>query len=198
MVLELVFFVLVFFEVVFFEPVFFRDGDLRALDLRLTADFFVTFFLDFVDGLRVDRFVAVTFLRDAFFVAVFFADFLADFFATLRPGFRPTLFLDDFLRAADFREDAALVRDFFRLTFRFLPAAFLLDGALRDAAFFLLAPAALRFLLAAFFAGISTPAGLRKTRNYTSLAPTWKRNLGRLRLREQGRRGRQDPGRPAP
>jgi hypothetical protein len=43
-----------------------------------------------------------------------------------------------------------------------LPVVFLLAAALRGAAFFLLVPALLRFLLAAFFAGIRAPAGSEK------------------------------------
>ena len=138
-----------FFDVAFFE------GFLPA-----------AFFFDVLAGDRAD---AGFFLRETFFDAVFVDFFLlgrlraTGFFAAffLLRAFLATFFLAD-LRAAGLRcaavffFDAFLVEDFFLvlLTLRFFPEDFLRTPGFREDARALLAPARLRFLLAAFLAGM--------------------------------------------
>lgn len=140
----------------FFGAAALREGVLRD------ADFFDVFFFDALAALREAVFLVAAFFRDVFFAA----DLLADFFVERAADFRATAFFDDFFRAAVLRPGFDFTLDFtlelFELTFRLLPVAFLPAAALRGAAFFLLVPAFLRFLLAAFFAGIRTPAGSEK------------------------------------
>ena len=188
----------VFFELDFLLPAFFGAAAFREGVFARAADFFDVFFFDGLAALR-----EAVFLLDAFFREVFFAaDLLADFFAERAAAFRVAVFFDDLFRAAVLRLAFALAFDFtfelLALTFRLLPVAFLPAAALRVAAFFLLVPALLRFLLAAFFAGIRTPAGLRKTRNYTSLAligkPEKRRfSAGPEKPAEAAKRGRKSP-----
>jgi hypothetical protein len=147
-----------FLEVDFFFVAFFgaalRDGDFAAADF-FDAFFFAVAFFGLLAALCDADLFAVTFFRDAFLAAVF----LADFFADLPAALRATVFFDVFFRAAVLLFDVAFTLDFFRLTLRLLPVDFLLPAALRDAAFFRLAPALFRFLLAAFFAGIPGTCG---------------------------------------
>jgi hypothetical protein len=128
---------------------------LRDTDF-LPAAFFVAFLPDVFRpaGFFAEAFF-VTFRRDGFLAADFFAVFLAVGLAAFRAAvFRDDFFRGDFVRAADLRADAVFDLDFFLVTLRFVPVAFLPADVLRDAALFLPPPAALRLLLAAFFAGI--------------------------------------------
>lgn len=151
-----------FFELTVFLLLGFRAAAFFGAAALRDADFFDVFFFDALAALRDAVFRVAAFFRDVFFAA----DLLADFFVERAADFRATVFFDDFFRAAvllpglDFTLDFTL--ELFELTFRLLPVAFLPAAALRGAAFFLLAPALLRFLLAAFFAGIRTPAGSGK------------------------------------
>jgi hypothetical protein len=121
----------------FLPAVFFAEGFaavfLRAAAFPAPFDFLLTFFVAF------------------FLTGVLEADFLVDF--------RTDFFVDfldaaGFFRAAVFFFDAFLAEDFFALSLRFLPGAFLLAADFRDAVVFLPLPARFCFLLAAFFAGI--------------------------------------------
>lgn len=145
-----------------FFAAFFGAAALRDGVFERDADFFAAFFFDGLAALREAVFFVVAFFRDAFFAA----GLLALFFAEPAADFRAAAFFDDFLRAADLLFDVAFVLDFdldfLGLTLRLLPVVFLAAAALRGTAFFLLVPALLRFLLAAFFAGIRTPAGSEK------------------------------------
>lgn len=143
-----------------------RDAALVAAVLLVA--FFDTFFPALPAVFLVDVFVAVTFFRDVFFRADLRLDAVG-----VRPALRLAALRDDFLRGADLPADAPALA-FRELTFRFLPVTLLPAEALRDPLFFRATPAAFCFLLAAFFAGMVPPAGPRKTRNYTSLARTWK------------------------
>jgi hypothetical protein len=160
--LTVVFFELDFLLLAFFGAAAFREG-VFARD----ADFFDVFFLEELAALRDADFFDAAFLREVFFAAFLLADFFAEREADFREtAFFEVFFFDDFLRTAVLRRGFAFAFDFtfelLGLTFRLLPVAFLPAAALRPAAFFLLAPALLRFLLAAFFAGIRTPAGSGK------------------------------------
>ncbi len=137
------------FFAAFFGAAALRDGVARAAD----------FFFDGLAALREAVFFVVVFFRDTFFAEVFL---LALFFAEPAADFRATAFFDDFLRETDLLFDVDFDLDFLALTLRLLPVVFLPAAALRGTAFFLLVPALLRFLLAAFFAGIRTPAGSEK------------------------------------
>ena len=164
---------LLFFELDFLLPVFFGAAAFREGVLARDADFFDVFFFDELAALREAVFLVAAFFRDVFFAA----DLLADFFAGRAADFRVTAFFDDFFRAAVLRPGFAFAFDFtfelLALTFRLLPVAFLPAAALRGAAFFLLVPALLRFLLAAFFAGIRTPAGSGKNAELYIAHPNW-------------------------
>jgi hypothetical protein len=120
----------------------FAAGFLRAaVAPEPLADFLLTFFVTFF----LSELPEADFLVG--FLAVFFVDFLAGFLADF-------FGVDAFLRGTDFFFDAFFFEDFFALTLRFLPAAFLLAVAFREAVVFLPLPARFGFLLAAFFAGM--------------------------------------------
>jgi hypothetical protein len=132
---------------------FFRLTDGTAAFFRLTDE--ATAFLRLTDGaaafLRLFAFATDTFfLAGAFFPDFFFA---ADFFET---GFFFVGFFlaTDFLRVDAFFKGFFFDEDFFLVTLVFFPAAFIRDDDLRDAAFLRAAAALVRFLLAAFLAGI--------------------------------------------
>jgi hypothetical protein len=136
--------------------------------VALLDDFLTDFLLlDFLPAAFFAEGFAAVFLRAAvfpapfdflltFFVAFFLTEFLeADFLVDFRADFLVD-FLDvaGFLRTADFFFEVFFAEDFFALTLRFLPGAFLLAADFRDAVVFLPPPARFCFLLAAFFAGI--------------------------------------------
>lgn len=184
----------------FFDAVF--------VDVFFDTFFFDTFFFDVLAGERA----GAAFLREAFFDGAFVDFFLlgrlreTDFFAAF--FFLPGAFLATFffagLRAAGLRRTAAfvfgafLVEDFFLvlLTLGFFPEVFLRMPGFREDARAMPAPVRFRFLLAAFLAGMIDSRVPRKTRNYTSVVPTWKPEIrvfprhheapGALRRRREG------------
>ena len=141
---------------------FFADFFLETFFLEtffLAACFLVTFFVLLSFFFLEAGFFRATFFREAFFRETFFRPpvFLPAFFLAT------TFFLDDFFADAFFlRAGCFLAADFFRLT------------DLAGAAFFLVARAFVRFLVADFLAVISIFLPIRKARNYTPVISTWK------------------------
>ncbi len=173
----------VFFELDVFFAAFFGAADLREDVVARAADFVDVVFFDFPAALR-----ETVFFVDAFFPVT---DRAADV--------RATVFFDDFLRAAVLLVDVALFTlgfalDVWGLTLRLLPVVFLLAAALRGPAFFLLAPALLRSLLAAFFAGIRTPAGSEKNAGLYIAYPKLEAQKQGFSGHVTGRRGARETG----
>ncbi|MGH8193049.1 MAG: hypothetical protein ACREQ8_01430 [Woeseiaceae bacterium] len=120
---------------------FFVDAAAGCADFLRLAGFLAVVFFALLD---FDFFLLAVRLAGAFFRITFFPE---DFFPVDRRA--------AFLGAADLFFATFFLDDFLLLTLRFLPVVFLLAGGdLRVAAFFLLAAARFRCLLAAFLAGM--------------------------------------------